>query len=884
MPLFGLSKSDVEKMQAKRDINGLVKALSYKKDVDVRRAAAKALGNISDELAVDGLIVALNDSDSMVRWLAADSLGMLCDVRAVNGLIVALKDQSPDVRSSAAGALAKLGDARAVDALTVALNSDSDLTVRSAAAEALAKINAAAFQSALSKANRSNEGAVLCTGCGKEMASSLEYCGNCGKKLDKAPPEENLQKPPLSAPETQVHSRPELLTPYKKGSFIGQRYEVQRELGHGGFGIVYLVYTQETKRVYALKTFRDEYLKDTETRNMFRREASIWIELERHPYIVQAYFVDEVAGRLYIAMEYVAPNEMGLNSLEGYLQRQPPDLSQSLRWAIQFCYGMEYAYSKGIHCHRDIKPANIMISKDKTVKITDFGIAGVLGSTMEGKGIGTPTHMPPEQFINAAACDKRSDIYAFGIVLHQMATGGRLPFLASSPLEMLRLHSQEPVPRLNSPLSSIIQRCLEKRPERRYQTFEELRAALEQLLKGQTGETVKIPTPVDFEGWEWSNKGLSLNNLGRFNEAIKCFDTALEINPRDTVAWNDKGTSFYSLGRFNEAIKCYDRALEINPKLVEPWTNKGISLHSLGRFNEAINCYDKALEIDPQSPIAWNNKGIGFNSLGRFDEAIKCFDKALEIDPQLPGAWSNKGTSFHSLGHFNEAINCYDKALEIDPQLADAWSSKGFGFNSLGRFDEAMKCCDKALEINPQRADAWCNKGTSFHGLGRFDEAMKCCDKALEINPQLAEAWCSKGTSFHGLGRFDEAIRCCDKALEINPQLADAWCVKGLSLDFLGRFNEGIKCHDKALEINPRNVFAWNNKGQSLRILGRFDESLICCNKALEINPQLAEAWLNKGLAESKLGLERDSMISIKKFTELAPEKARQLKRQLAGG
>ena len=128
---------------------------------------------------------------------------------------------------------------------------------------------------------------------------------------------------------------------YKVGDFIGQRYEVYDVLGRGGFGIVYLVYSHETESVFALKTVRDEYLEDTRTRQQFKKEATLWVNLERHPYLVRAYFVEEVSGRLFIGMEYIHPDEQGLNSLEGYLQYQPPDLVQSLHWAIQFCHGME---------------------------------------------------------------------------------------------------------------------------------------------------------------------------------------------------------------------------------------------------------------------------------------------------------------------------------------------------------------------------------------------------------------------------------------------------------------------------------------------------------------------------------------------------------------
>ena len=254
-------------------------------------------------------------------------------------------------------------------------------------------------------------------------------------------------------------------------------------------------------------------------------------------------------------MEHIAPDDEGLNTLEGYLRRRPPDLAQSLRWAIQFCHGMGWAYSKGIKAHRDIKPANIMIGQDKAVKISDFGLAGFIGiskafsgikinpqrnisgeayQTMEGSAFGTPPYMPPEQFENAAGCDERSDIYSFGIVLYQMASGGKLPFLpdvsGSGEGDVFHkwymLHSKASIPRLKSPLFPIIFRCLEKKPINRYFSFKELRRDFETLLKKQTGEVVRLPELKELEAWEWSNKGTSLDRLGKHQEAIACHDRA----------------------------------------------------------------------------------------------------------------------------------------------------------------------------------------------------------------------------------------------------------------------------------------------------------------------------------------------------------------------
>jgi len=480
----------------------------------------------------------------------------------------------------------------------------------------------------------------------------------------------------------------QLGAPYKKGDFIGQKYEVYEVLGMGGFGIVYLVYSHELGGVYALKTFKDEYLADREVRKRFQKEASVWVDLGSHPYLVHAHVVDEISGRLYILMEHIAPNEEGLNSLEGYLQRRPPDLVQSLRWGVQICHGMEYAYSKGVRAHRDLKPANVMITQDKTAKITDFGLAGVLsespgmrpsgliaqqdrsGQTMLGTGLGTPPYMPPEQFDNAAGCDERSDIYSFGIVLYQMAARGRLPFpvpMGADWQVMRQLHRESPVPRLDSPLFPIIQRCLEKSSEKRYQTFKEVRRNLESLLQHQTGEVIIPPQLKELEAWEWTNKGASLKSLGRYEEAIRCLDKALELNPRQVNAWTNKGASLNSLGRYEEAIRCYDKALELDSRQVNAWINKGTSLGSLGRPEEAIRCYDQALELDPRDFKTWTNKGSSLGGLGRYEEAIRCLDKALELNPRYAGAWFNRALAEDVLGRWREAVRSYQQFLTIAP-------------------------------------------------------------------------------------------------------------------------------------------------------------------------------------------------------------------------
>jgi tetratricopeptide (TPR) repeat protein len=726
---------------------------------------------------------------------------------------------------------------------------------------------------------------------------------------------------------------------YQPGDMIGQVYEVKGILGRGGFGVVYLVHDRRGSEVYALKTFKDEYLADAQVRERFRKEALILVKLGHYPYLVNVYSVDEFSGRLFMAMEYIAPNEQGINTLAGYLKRQPPTLVQSLYWAIQICHGMEYAYSKGVRAHRDLKPENIMISQEGKALVTDFGLAGILGNwqtgignlnaghssnealsgkTQIGIGFGTPYYMPPEQFENAVGCDERSDIYSLGIILFQMGSDGNLPFTALQPrdnsdseiirfnLTMEQLHKQALVPQLDSPLFPIIQKCLEKKPDQRYQRFQQLRYDLETMLRQQVGgeaflqkvneeeyvATANEEEPPSYD--DLNEKGVSLVNLGHHEEAIHCFDQALEavgnavsieihllhfasvseglVNTWAQI-WNNKAASLKSLGRTEEALSCYEKALQINPIYGHAWNGKGGCLMSLHRLKEAQQCFAQALNYSSEDEMAWSNQGKCLWEQGRYEDAIRFFDQALNLIPLDKFALMGKGDCLVSLTRFSEALQCYDEAINIDPQDVHAWSGKSVSLRNLGRLDEAWQCCDKALEIDPKYANAWFYKAHILYQLRNFESAIHCCDKALEIDLKHANAWYWKGCSLNALNHNEEALHCYDKALDLNPNNVETWIDKGFSLECLGHPNEAIPCYDKALEIDPKNSRAWTNKGSSLQYLGRYEEASRCCDKSLEIDPKNDYAWYIKASSEDHLGRNREAILSYQQYVILASPK-----------
>jgi serine/threonine protein kinase len=297
---------------------------------------------------------------------------------------------------------------------------------------------------------------------------------------------------------------------YRKGDVIDGRYEVHGTLGKGGFGVVYLAFDRQTKGVWALKTFRDELLADAAAREVFKKEALLWVSLDEHPFVLAARWVTEVSGRLFVLMDYVAPDAYGQVSLADHLARAggPLDTGQTLKWAVQFCLGMEHAQTHGITCHRDIKPANLLITQEGTLKISDFGLAKAAEAAWVAAGLesgtpvwrrdvenigfsflesegkvrcGTPGYMPPEVYRGEGA-DIRSDIDSFGLVLWQMATGSPVqPFVVPyrGDLEGCLRHIYEQqmtgrVPHVDGFLGPVIERCLCPKAAERYGSFGKL--------------------------------------------------------------------------------------------------------------------------------------------------------------------------------------------------------------------------------------------------------------------------------------------------------------------------------------------------------------------------------------------------------------------------
>ncbi len=463
---------------------------------------------------------------------------------------------------------------------------------------------------------------------------------------------------------------------FQIGDIVGGKYEVRGIVGRGGFGIVYLVFSHEIEELCALKTFHHSGLAAQQSEESFKKEALVWMGLGRdHPHILAARWVEQLSERLFVAMDYIRPDENGCVTLDDHLRRaaEPLDANLVLDWAIQFCFGMEYANANGIKCHRDIKPSNILIGKDletgkeKVLKIADFGLAAAVEAAWRCSAVrvgtsisrhpagnfgfsfmqagenvrcGTPGYMPPEVY-RCEKADVRSDIYSFGLVLWQMFAGSPIPPFVSTDErnidEFLRSVYEKQmkgnVPPLSVPFTRVINRCLEPVPSRRYGSFSELRKDLAAILFEQAGRTVEAPVLSPQSAASWSDKGVSLHALGRFDEALVCYERAIAIDSRTITAWNNKGMTLRSLGRHKEALYCYDRSLAIEQRQIIPWINKGNCLGDLTRHKEAIECYNQALKINPQDPLnafVYYRKALAHDEVRQVASAVDSYRRFIQ--------------------------------------------------------------------------------------------------------------------------------------------------------------------------------------------------------------------------------------------------------------
>ncbi len=279
------------------------------------------------------------------------------------------------------------------------------------------------------------------------------------------------------------------------GEVVAERYELEELLGAGGMSCVYRAHDRDLDRTVAVKVLHERLVDDSDALGRFRREAETAAGLT-HENVVAVIDRGEDEGQPFIVYEYVG----GTNLKQILQQTGPLPLERALRLVIQIARGLAHAHARGT-IHRDVKPHNVLVDGGGQAKVTDFGIARSLTAleafTLTGTVLGSVDYIAPEQ-AQGQTVDERTDVYALGVVLHELLTG-ELPFTGASFVEVALQHVNDEPPRASQKRAGIplridaaMRRALAKRPERRFATMAAFADELEAALAELQGERAEV--------------------------------------------------------------------------------------------------------------------------------------------------------------------------------------------------------------------------------------------------------------------------------------------------------------------------------------------------------------------------------------------------------
>jgi serine/threonine protein kinase/tetratricopeptide (TPR) repeat protein len=606
---------------------------------------------------------------------------------------------------------------------------------------------------------------------------------------------EGFITPPSSPPLTEVAAAAgEPGEQNEPDPHVGRRlshYEIAAVISRGGMGIVYRARDVNLTRDVALKLLPPSLVADPAWRRRFVQEARAAATLE-HPHIAAIYAIDEADGITFIAMELIRGETLAATLRGG---RLPPP--RALELAIEMAEGLACAHDRGL-VHRDLKPGNVMLTADDHVKIIDFGLVKVTGTagqgdaataTEAGKIMGTVAYMSPEQ-ARGSTVDHRSDIFSFGIVLHEMLAGAR-PFHGQSDIDTLHAILHAPAPRLEARsqeglpgVQHVVDRCLAKDPEARYSSMKEvisdLRSAWLPLAAG-AGEGPKPPKkarPPDTAPDRLHLRGRaqwSKRHPDAVRQAIALFQEALEIDPMHARSHAGLADAYNMLG-FLQVIPQRDvvpkaraaalRAIELDPGLAAPRASLGYLTAMFDwDWPAAQRHLQEAMRLDPLYPWAphWYGVLVVTKSL---DESLHYVTLARDLEPLSPIIHTAIGITHHLRRDYPAALRTYSQILDAQAAFAPAHYYTGLTFEQMGDYEEATAHFRRAAEI--------AGRGSLFLGaLGHCYGRSGRRDLAEELLVEMADLQGKRYVSPYnvmlvrlGLGDTEAALQWLERALE----------------------------------------------------------------------------------------------------------------------
>jgi eukaryotic-like serine/threonine-protein kinase len=698
--------------------------------------------------------------------------------------------------------------------------------------------------------------------------------------------------------------------PTGAGTFpdFGSRYRVEHMLGEGGMGTIYKAWDKELERTVALKLIRRDLVRDPDVTRRFKQELLLASKIS-HRNILRIHDLGDGPGDTkFISMAFVDGQDLSqLLKKDGKLP-----LQRALNIARQLCAALDAAHAEGV-VHRDLKPQNILVDQHDHVYVSDFGLAksleSDLGMTLTGQFLGTPRYMSPEQ-AEIRPVDHRTDLYAFGLILCEMVTGN-LPFeRTQSTMQMMyqRVHETPKDPRRLNPdlpeyLARIIQKCLERDVDLRYQSATELLADLDAGVSGSKSSSIR-------GAWARAKRALARGRLPWRATAITAMVVAvaavggiffLRPRPASTAAHAPisvlvadftnhtgdpvfdgtlepmfnvalEGASFVNGFSRGEARKLARKLPKPTDKLDEESArlvavSQGLGAVVIGAVSRRGGSYKVSVEaLDARSG----------NSIATADVLAPNKDEVLRAIPKLAapirkalGDNTPESVQLSAVrGTFTvasvEAVHL--ESLALDQQFA-------------GKFEEALQTFSKVTELDPNFAAAYAGMAAMAENLGRQKDAERYMNLAMQHEDRMTERerYRQRGMFYATKGNWQKCVDEYSQLLDRYP--ADRLGPVNLSTCFgqLRNIPKAIAASRKAVELVPRGVLQRINLSFFSSFGGDFRTGEQEARVALQLNPSSEIGYYSLGeaqLGQGQLAQAAESYRQLEKVSDLGASMA----------
>ncbi|MGD2245402.1 MAG: protein kinase [Candidatus Aminicenantes bacterium] len=743
---------------------------------------------------------------------------------------------------------------------------------------------------------------MKCPKCDFDNTDESRFCSHCGTQFETS---EDISEVPTITRQTPFED-------FTPGSTFAARYQIIEELGIGGMGTVYKAMDTTINEKVALKLIKPEIASNKSTIERFQNELK-YARKVSHKNVCRMYHLSKDNDSHYIVMEYVP----GENLKSMIRMTKQLSVNSAVNIARQVCEGLAEAHRLGV-VHRDLKPSNIMIDREGTARIMDFGIARSLetdGLTGPGLMVGTPEYMSPEQAEGKRA-DQRSDIYSLGIILFEMVAG-KVPFEGKTPISVALKHKKE-IPqnprKINNQvpesLSSTILKCLEKKKEKRFQSAEELLEELTRIEKRLPTTENKLPKRKPITSREITVRfnlkklflpafvliaAISLGTLGWKFLSKEAVAVPLEDMARVAVITFQNQTGDSNYDYLQEAIpNLLITSLEQNRYIrVTTWERLRDLLKQMGKEDVRIIDRDLGFELCREEEV----DAIVLGSFVKAEETFATDVKVFDVETKnLIKSTSSRGEGVDSIlnKQIDELSREISRGIGLSErksrppkvQIADVTTNSMEAYNYFLRgrddfekfyYSDARRFLEKAVELDPEFALAHLYLARTYGTLGekeKWDESIKKFKK-----------YGKKVTGKEGmyvkaiLASMDEKGKNDEIYFEILQEMAKRYPEEKRVHFDLGVYYMKIKKNDeaeaelkRAIELDPEYGYALNQLAYLYSYQNDFEKALEYFHRYASVSPGDANPFDSMGEMYFRMGKLDASIEKFKEAMEVKPD------------